>query len=95
MEWKCPDFQNRYTDADIQALKKLHTRQLIKERNRLYFVSEWCHDYCDKRNVECGVCSDNIRYNKERIKAILSTREHVPNKQESKALRKARIKKGE
>jgi hypothetical protein len=30
----------------------------------------------------------------KRIKAVLATREHIPNKQESKAIRKAKIKKG-
>jgi len=30
----------------------------------------------------------------EQVKAELATREHIPNKQEAKALRKARIKKG-
>ena len=33
-------------------------------------------------------------YNMEQVKALLATREHIPNKKESKALRKQRIKEG-
>ena len=89
----CCDFQKRYSEADVEALEKKHTKQLLKERNSFYVNTGYCHDCCGDRD-ECFECLSNIEFNRAVIKRLLGTREHVPNKQESKALRKQRIKEG-
>lgn len=90
----CLYFSPRYTEDKIKALEKMHTKQLLNERNRLYHVSEYCADCCDKYDDECKQCGSNRDFNVQQVKRILTTREHVLNKQESKSLRKARIKRG-
>ena len=91
----CFDFQDKYTNEDIRALENMHTKQLLNERNRLYHVSEYCADCCcDKYDEECQRCGNNHEFNMQQVKRILATREHVLNKQESKELRKQRIKEG-
>lgn len=91
----CFDFQDKYSNEDIRALEKMHTKQILNERNRLYHVSEYCADCCCcKYDEECQKCDSNRKFNMQQVKRILATREHVPNKQESKALRKQRIKEG-
>ena len=91
----CFDFQDKYSSEDIRALENMHTKQLLNERNHLYHVSEYCADCCcDKYDEECQRCGNNHEFNMQQVKRILATREHVPNKQESKALRKQRIKEG-
>ena len=90
----CFDFQDKYTDENIRALENMHTKQLLNERNRLYHVSEYCADYYCNYDEECQLCGNNHEFNLQQVKRILATREHVPNKQESKALRKQRIKEG-
>ena len=89
----CYDFQDKYSSADIETLQKMHTKQLLKERNRLYNLSEFCGDCCC-RDEQCATCIQNQEYNMSQVKAILATREHVPNKKESKSLRKEKIKRG-
>lgn len=89
----CFDFQDKYTNEDIRALENMHTKQLLNERNRLYHGG--CSGtYYVSNSLECEACCQNNKYNREQIKKILATREHVLNKQESRALRKQRIKKG-
>ena len=89
----CFDFQDRYSYGDIRALENIHTKQLLNERNRLYHAG--CSgNYYVSNSPECEACCQNRDYNMEQVKKILATREHVPNKQESKALRKLRIKEG-
>jgi len=91
----CFYFHYKYTYADIRALENMHTKQLLNERNHLYHVSEYCADCrCDKQDEECARCGNHQNFNMEQVKRILATREHVLNKQESKALRKQRIKEG-
>ena len=90
----CIDFTSKYIDQDIGELKNLHTKQLLKIRNNLYYISEYCSDMCSAHDPECQSCSANRKYNRDEILKILNEREHVPNKQESKSLRKERIKKG-
>ena len=91
----CFDFQDKYSNEDIRSLENMRTKQLLKERNRLYHVSEYCADCCcDKHDEECQLCGNNHEFNMQQVKRILATREHVPTKQESKALRKQRIKEG-
>ena len=89
----CIDFTQRYTDEQIRQLQTLHTKQLLKKRDFSYVYSELCRD-CYSRCEECDTCIANEEFNREQIKAVLATREHVLNKQESKALRKQRIKEG-
>lgn len=91
---RCDEFTERYTTEELESLNKLHTKQLLRKLRGIDVCSEYCQDMSDRRNPECVKCWANHKYNREQLKAILATREHIPNKQESKALRKARIKKG-
>lgn len=88
---RCDEFTERYTAEELEALNKLHTKQLLRKLRGIDVCSEYCQDMSDRRNPECVKCRANQKYNREQLKA---TREHIPNKQESKALRKARIKEG-
>ena len=89
----CYDFQKRYSESEVDALEKKHTKQLLKERNLWYHCG--CNGtYYVSNSPECEACFQNTKYNLEQVKKILATREHVLNKQESKALRKQRIKEG-
>ena len=90
----CFCFQDKYSNEDIRALENMHTKQLLNERNRLYHVSEYCADYYCNNDEECQRCVNNHEINLQQVKRILATREHVLNKQESRALRKQRIKEG-
>lgn len=89
----CIDFTQRYTAEQIRQLQTLHTKQLLKKRDFSYVCSELCRDCCSHCE-ECDTCIANEEFNREQIKAILATREHVLNKREAKALRKQRIKEG-
>ena len=89
---QCYCFYHKYSASDIEALKKLHTKQLLKTRNALYSEPHCC--YFSSGHQTCRQCYANVEYNLQQVKAILATREHVLNKQESKALRKQRIKEG-
>ena len=90
---QCYDFCTRYSEADIEALEKMHTKQLLKRRNSLYH-SGCSGTYYVSNSPECEACCRNAEYNREQVKKILATREHILSKQESKALRKQRIKEG-
>ncbi len=68
-----------------EELIKLRTRQLLKALRSTY---GW--DY----GPYGGYGHSSVEDYRNNIKAILSTREHIPNKQESKAIRKLRKKKG-
>ena len=87
---QCMDKAVRYTNEEIAQLQKLHTKQLLKKKNVM------CGGYCSYflGCESCKECYDNYQHNLQQLKNILATREHIPNKQESKALRKAKIKKG-
>ncbi len=69
-----------------EQIKKAHTRQLLGELRGTYHCG--C-PYCWKDSDW-----DELRNYKNELKQELATREHIPNKKESKAIRKARIKKG-
>ena len=80
---KCGFDYEILTDDELQKLK---TRQLLSLLR-------------SSRKMGCPYCWRSEEWNKvwdyqKRIKAVLATREHIPNKQESKAIRKAKIKKG-
>lgn len=89
----CIDFVERYNEQQIKDLQTLHTKQLLKKKDISYARSEMCLDCCCHCE-ECDNCQANERFNRDQIKAVLATREHVLNKQEAKALRKQRIKEG-
>ena len=91
---RCADYVNKYTEDEIAALNQKHTRQLLKERDKFYFVSEYCRDCYVSNSKECITCTGNSLYNLKKEKQILATREHIPNKQEAKAASKQRIKEG-
>lgn len=90
---KCYCFHHKYSASDIEALKKLHTKQLLKTRDALYSGPS-CSCYFSFKDQTCKECYANVEYNLQQVKTILATREHVLNKQESKALRKQKIKEG-
>ena len=90
---QCYDFCIRFSKDDIEALEKMHTKQLLKRRNSLYH-NGCSGSYYVSNSPECEACCQNTEYNMEQVKKILATREHILNKQESKALRKQKIKGG-
>ena len=69
-----------------EQIKKAHTRQLLKELRSTYsWGCPHCWEECEWSQLRC--------YQQE-LKAELAIREHIPNKRESKAIRKARIRRG-
>ena len=71
--------------------EKLHTKQLLnKLRNLTKNPPYQCMGFC----TNYSECAKTHEQNLVLVKEILSTREHVLNKQESKCLRKERIKRG-
>ena len=81
----CTKFKDLNTYS-LNELQKLKTRQLLKELRNTYSMG--C-PYCWEESDWQGLRGYRII-----IKSVLATREHIPNKQESKAIRKARKKKG-
>ena len=75
-----------------EAMKTVPTRQLLKELRWTYRQS------CPKSWACDGQCNQLWCTQKEayqaKLKAELATREHIPNKIESKQIRKACIKRG-
>lgn len=70
-----------------EQMEKMHTRQVLRELRRTYtYGCEYCWGDEDWKQ---------LHYYRNQLKAVLATREHIPNKQESKAIRKARKKKGQ
>ena len=66
-------------------MEHMHTRQLLQELRRTNYA--WDYDWT--REDEAA-----LQEYRATLKAVLATREHIPNKQESKAIRKAKKKKG-
>lgn len=66
-------------------MEHLCTRQLLQELRRTNHA--WDYDWT--REDEAA-----LQEYRTTLKAVLATREHIPNKQESKRIRKARIKRG-
>lgn len=72
-----------YSSDELQNLK---TRQLLKELNS---TRHWGCSYCwTKEDWR------DLSFYQMMIKKVLATREHIPNKKESKQIRKMKIKKG-
>lgn len=69
-----------YCAVTLADLEGLHTKQLLKLRDRFHHIKFYdgdpAYDFIDK------------------LKTVLDTREHILNKEESKAVRKEKIKKG-
>lgn len=68
-----------------EQMKNMKTRQLLAHLRRTYRWGDydWTLDDCAAKSAY-----------QARVKAELATREHIPNKIESKRIRKARIKRG-
>lgn len=74
-----------YERYDRDELNRLHTRQLLKILRNTY---AWEYDsWGSKLQIA-------IEQYRNDIKKVLSTREHIPNKIESKLIRKQKIKRG-
>lgn len=58
--------------------------------NQRRHPSSYCFDYCENSRL----CKKATEDNAILIKDILATRPYIPNKKESKIMRKAKIKKG-
>lgn len=90
----------QYYGLGTPNLQKLHTLQLM---NILKFTRCWPNrctrfgcscagEYLPKAEREENRLSDELHQN---VKTVLATREHVPNKPESKALRQAQHRRTE
>ena len=67
-----------------EEMKKMNTRHLLSILRKTY---TWGYiDACWTPNFKCCY--------REQLKEELATREHIPNKQEGKALRRLRQKRG-
>lgn len=85
--------------SPILYLKGLHTRQLMALRRRVYAVNSWAREdkgpgfYRDDDELHYLV-NDNPQtaITLGQLKRELATREHVPNKQEAKAIRQAKAR---
>lgn len=89
----CFNFRPRYTEVDLIVMEKMHTKQLLKERDRCY--SGGCSgNYYTSNSPECQACIANQDYNLKQVKKLLATREHIPNKKEAKEIRKQKIRVG-
>lgn len=68
-----------------EYLESLRTRQLMSMLNQARSCG-WCYAYVNYKEVQI---------NHADIKAVLDTREHIPNKHEGKALRREMAKRGQ
>lgn len=69
----------------LEEMEKMPTRQLLGHLRKTYCWGDSYSTWEEVREID--------KYQKQ-IKSVLAKREHIPNKQESKAIRKAKIKKG-
>ena len=69
----------------IEQIQYAHTKQLLKELRKTYKYPDY--DWTDEDYQELKIHQINL-------KNELAKREHIPNKKESKMLRKEKIKKG-
>jgi hypothetical protein len=76
-----------YNDSvvKIENLEQYHTKQLLKILKMVRHIN-W--------NRPNGYDWDYIEILKNKLREILSTREHVPNKKESREIRLEKIKHG-
>lgn len=87
------------TPLTYNQLKTMHTRRLLARRDFMYRL--WCKGTFRNTRYERCYYDEYIIYDgdeatalQERawIKEILATREHIPNKKESRAIRQAKAK---
>ena len=79
------NFEKDYEILSEEQMKNMKTRQLLAHLHHTYRWGDYdwtSDDYAAKAAYQT------------RVKAELATREHIPNKIESKRIRKARIKRG-
>ena len=75
-----------------EELEKMHTKKLLHWGYRSGGIIAWSG--CNNGSEACRLCRKHREANRALVKEILATREHIPNKKESKQLRKERIKRG-
>ena len=76
---------SKFNKWDIEIIAHAPTRQLLNELRRTYNWEDW-----DWTADDCA----ELQVYQTTLKNELAKREHIPNKKESKALRKEKIKKG-
>lgn len=82
----CCDGFDYYQPYTPERMKTVHTRQLLKELRHTYKMGcPYCWHDEDWKKLKCY---------RVQLKNELATREHIPNKKESKLIRKAKKKKG-
>lgn len=77
--------ESKFNKWSIEQIQSAHTSQLLKELRQTYKLIDY--DWTNEDYQE-------LKIYRLTLKDELATREHIPNKKESKKLRKARIKKG-
>lgn len=82
-------FKNRDNVENID-LEKLHTKQLLKLK---IMANSDTYDWYSNDATEIEYYA-KLQCFIDKVKLVLATREHILNKKESKAIRKAKIKKG-
>jgi hypothetical protein len=87
-----------YLNKSTQELEGLTTRALMTLRDSTYSGMNrcGCPSHCGDEVLTQAERDENyiIGGLRNRVKAILATREHVPNKKEAKAIRQAAAKAG-
>lgn len=73
---------------DYTNLETLHTKQLLKLLNS----TRARHDKLFTRYIELGQEMRLVEVHLHEIRIVLGTREHIPNKQESKVIRQEKAK---
>ena len=86
----CMSKPNLITEDEV---KTIPTKALLDIYHKWAYHTS-ISDYCDYDCMLHQRCVNVIRKNAEILKAELDTREHVPNKLESKAIRKLNKKRG-
>jgi hypothetical protein len=94
-----------WEDLSDEKLQALHTKQLINLKNGMkalhtqhaMYTGHRCCEICNEYvgpdwDAEVKPRLDELKAYMTRIKAVLATREHIPNKQEAKAIRKEKAK---
>lgn len=76
---------SKFNKWDIEIIGYAPTRQLLNELRRTYKWEDWDWTADDRAELQAYQTT---------LKNELAKREHIPNKKESKALRKEKIKKG-
>lgn len=91
------EYECRIRSYNKAELEKLHTKQLLRYYRYCYSQFDWierngnCCAECCGHGKECWA---TLKANHDLVCSILNTREHVPNKKESKANRINKKKSG-